>query len=189
MALVENTAPSIEPVTLEEAALFMRYTGVLQNDVIESLITAARKYVEQWTGRTLITTTWDYYTNQLCDSIPLPTGNAITISSITYEDLNDDTQTLTSTLYELDNKSVINTVFLVPNQSYPLVLDKPNSVKITFTAGYGAAATDVPEALKTAIKMMVSACYENRESVVMADLKENVLIKQLLNTEAKYQGW
>jgi len=188
MALVENTAPAEEPVTRAEAALFMRYVGSLQNDVIDSLITAARKMVETWTGRTLVTTTWDYYTNQLCDSIPLPTGNAISISSITYEDLDDATQTLGSTLYELDNKSVINTVFRVPNQVYPSVLDKPNSVKITFTAGYGAASA-VPEALKTAIKMTVADLYEHREAQLPAPVHPNRTVELLMNTEAKYQGW
>lgn len=188
MSLIENTAPAEEPVTRAEAALWMRYTGTAQNDVIDSLITAARRYVEAWTGRTLVTTTWDFYTNQLCDSINLPTGNAIAISSITYEDLDDATQTLSSTLYELDNKSVINTVYRIPNQTYPTVLDKPNSVKITFTAGYGAASA-VPEDIKTAIKMMVATCFENRETHIMDNLKENPAIKALLQIDAKYQGW
>jgi uncharacterized phiE125 gp8 family phage protein len=192
MALIENTAPAEEPVTRAEAVLWMRYVGSLQNDVIDSLIVAARKYVENWTGRTLVTTTWDYYTNQLhdeqgCDSIELPTGNAIAISAITYTDLDNATQTLTSSLYELDNKSVINTVYRAPNQTYPTVLDKPNSVKITFTAGYGAASA-VPATMKTAIKMMVGQCYENREGMQMSELKENPTIKQLLNLEAKYRA-
>jgi uncharacterized phiE125 gp8 family phage protein len=189
MALVENTAPAIEPVTRAEAALFMRYVGTLQNDVIDSLITAARKLVEQWTGRTLITTTYDFYTNQLCDEIQIPTGNVISISSITYEDLDDATQTLSSTLYELDNKSVINTVFRVPNQTYPEVLDKPNSVKITFTAGYGANTSDVPEALKTAIKMTIADIYTHREAQLPAPVHPNRTVEMLMNTEAKYQGW
>ena len=188
MALIVNTKPAEKPVTLQEVKDFIRYVGTLQDPLIDSLIGSACQYVENWTGRTLITTTYDYYTNQLCDEIALPTGNAISVSAITYEDLDDATQTLTSTLYELDNKSVINTVFRVPNQVYPEVLDKPNSVKITFTAGYGAQ-DDVPDCLKTAIKMMVAQIYENREGMLMAELKDNPTIKQLLNLEAKYQGW
>lgn len=188
MSLIENTAPATEPVTRAEAALWMRYTGTLQNDVIDSLIVAGRRYVEAWTGRTLVTTTWDFYTNQLCDSINLPTGNAIAVSAITYQDLDDAEQTLTSTLYGLDNKSVINTIYRVPNQSYPSVLDRPNSVKITLTAGYGAASA-VPEDIKTAIKMMVALCYEHREASLMESLKENPAIKALLQIDSKYQGW
>ena len=71
MALVVNTAPAEEPVTRAEAALFMRYTGTLQNDIIDSLISSTRSYVELWTGRTLVTTTYDFYTDFLYDEISI----------------------------------------------------------------------------------------------------------------------
>lgn len=194
MALILNTAPATEPVTRAEAALFMRYTGSLQNDVIDSLIAAARKKVEIWTGRTLVTTTWDFYPDEmyyqsgtLCDVIEIPTGDIIAVSSITYQDTDDATQTLSSSLYGVDNKSVINSIFRKNNQNYPSILQEPNAVKITFTAGYGAAAA-VPEEAKTAIKMMVAGMYENRESFSIDDFKDNPAVKDLMNTFTKYRS-
>jgi len=112
MALKVITPPATEPVTLTEARLWIRYTGTLQDTVITSLITAARLDVESWTNRTLVTTGYEYYINDLCAEIQFPTSTVQSITSITYIDDNGDTQTLSNTLYSLDNISIINTVFL-----------------------------------------------------------------------------
>jgi len=98
MGLEIVTPPAAEPVTRAEAALFMRYTGSLQNDVIDALITAARKYVESWTNRTLVTTTYAYYIEDLCNEIILPVSTVNSITSILYQDSDDTQQTLSSTL-------------------------------------------------------------------------------------------
>ena len=39
-------------------------------------------------------------------------------------------------------------------------------IEIQFTAGFGAAATDVPAPLRQAILLLVAHWYENREPVV-----------------------
>jgi uncharacterized phiE125 gp8 family phage protein len=186
MGLVVNTAPAEEPVTRAEAALFMRYTGSLQNDVIDALIVAARKYVEAWTNKTLVTTTYEYYTDDLYDEIILPTGTVSSITSIQYQDSTDTQQTLSSTLYKLDNKSIQNKVYRDPLETFPEALVQPNAVKIVFVAGFGAASA-VPEDFKTAIKIMVAQMFEHREGVQENDLKENPTIKQLLNIGADYR--
>ena len=46
------------------------------------------------------------------------------------------------------------------------IRDRRYPVKITITAGFGAA-DDVDEGLKVAIKMLVGHWYDNRETVVM----------------------
>lgn len=52
------TAPSIEPVTLTEAKDFLRVTGTDDDDLITSLIVAARTNAESYTRRAFITQTW-----------------------------------------------------------------------------------------------------------------------------------
>ncbi len=186
MGLKVITEPATEPVTLTEAKLFIRYTQSLQNDVITALITAARRYVEKWTNRTLVTTTYEYYAENFCNEIQIPTSTVNSITSITYVDSNGDTQTLASTVYGFDNVSPINTVYLLPEQSWPGVQVQPNAVKITFPAGFGAA-TAVPEDVKTAIKMMVGFMFEQREAMQEQDLKNNPALMQLLNLTADYR--
>ena len=186
MALKVTVQPATEPVTLAEASLWMRYTGSLQDNVITALITAARLDVESWANRTLVTTTYEYYTSDLYEEIQIPTSTVNSITSITYIDADGATQTLSSTLYTLDNVSVINTVFRTPDQSYPAVQIQPNAVKITFPAGYGAASA-VPENLKTVIKMRVAELFEHREAGTSAARHPNQAMKSLLSISADYR--
>jgi len=193
MGLVIATEPAEEPVTLAEASLFMRYTGSLQNAVITALITAARKSVESWTNKTMVTTSYEFYTNSLCgegeyNEILLPTGTVQSpITAITYQDSDDSTQTLSNTLYKLDNKSIQNKVFRAPLKSYPEVLAQPNAVKITFDAGYGAASS-VPEHLKTAIKMRVAELFEHREAGTEAPREPSPSVMDVLSISADYRS-
>ncbi len=54
------TQPTVEPVSLEEAKLYLRVDATSEDDLISSLIQAAREYVETHTRRTLIYTTYRY---------------------------------------------------------------------------------------------------------------------------------
>ena len=186
MGLVIATEPAEEPVTLAEASLFMRYTGSLQNAVITALITAARKDVESWSNKTMVTTTYEYYTEDLCDEILLPTGTAASVTSITYQDTDDAAQTLSATLYKLDNKSIQNKVFRDPLESYPEVLVQPNAVKIIYIAGYGAASA-VPETFKTVIKMRVAELFEHREANTTASRQPNEAMMAILSPASDYR--
>jgi uncharacterized phiE125 gp8 family phage protein len=186
MGLKITSEPATEPVTRAEAVLFMRYVGSLQNDVIDALITAARKDIENWTNRTMVTTTYEYYLEDLCAVMEIPTSTVISVSSITYTDTDGNTQTLSSSLYGTDNVDPINKVYLLPEQTFPEVQVQPNAVKITFTAGYGAASA-VPETMKTAIKMRVAELYEHRESNSPAPRMPGEAYESLLNTVADYR--
>jgi hypothetical protein len=57
-ALERVTQPDIEPVTLEEARMHLRVTGTEEDAIILGLIVAAREWVEDETGRSLIDQTW-----------------------------------------------------------------------------------------------------------------------------------
>ena len=53
-----TTAPAIEPVTRADVLSYMRVESSAEDALIDLLIPAARDYVEQSTGRALITQTW-----------------------------------------------------------------------------------------------------------------------------------
>jgi len=42
-----------------------------------------------------------------------------------------------------------------------------NGIEIDFTAGYGAAASDVPAPLRQAVLLLVAHWYENREPIAV----------------------
>jgi uncharacterized phiE125 gp8 family phage protein len=67
-AIVVVTPPAVEPVTLDEAKLFCRIDGTLQDALVSGLITAAREYCEAYTRRAFITTDF----RQSLDTFPYP---------------------------------------------------------------------------------------------------------------------
>jgi len=185
--LIVATPPAEYAVTRAEASLFMRYTGSLQNDVIDSLIIAAQKYCELWINRAVVSTTYEYYFDNFSTEMCLPIGNSTSITSIYYKNQSDSYTLLSTDVYQLDNKSLINKIINKYNQEFPEIDTVPNAVKVTFVAGWANAAA-VPASIKTAIKIMVAQMFEHREGLTINELKENPTLKQLLATYATYQG-
>ena len=52
------TPPTIEPLTNAETINYLRLDSGVDNMLVESLITTARNWVENYTNRTLINTTY-----------------------------------------------------------------------------------------------------------------------------------
>lgn len=181
MALKLITDAATEPVTRAEATLFMRYTGSLQNDVIDSLIVAATRFVQNWCSTQLVNATYEYYTDQFCAEMPISIGPISSFTMLEYQDADDAEQTLATTVYGTDLISPINKVYLKEGQTFPATRQDPNAVKMTFVAGYGATASDVPEHYKTVIKMIVNDMFEHREANTEKEYKPNPAVKALLN--------
>lgn len=173
-SLVEYTAPAAEPVTSTEAKLFARIDTSDDDAIVTALITAARKMTETYTGRTWVHTVYDYYLDSAelealgTAPIILPTC-PLKASSTTIKYYDDDgtENTFAATSYTADVYSVPSRIYLLSGQAYPSAVRDYNGLKVTFTAGYSADATSVPEAAKTAIKIMVADMYEHREDEVI----------------------
>lgn len=169
-SLVVSSEPAVEPVTLTEAKLFARIDTSDDDALINALITTARARSEMYTGRTWVHTIFDYYIDaqELASlnsgPIVLPTCPLKT-SSVTVKYYDDDgtENTFSASNYWVDLYSVPARLCLMLGQSYPSAIRENNGLKVTFTAGYSADATSVPEAAKTAIKIMVADMYEHRE--------------------------
>lgn len=175
--LVVYTAPAVEPVTTAEAKLFARVDTDADDTLITSLIAAARQMTETYTGRTWVHTTFDYYLDRLeletlgTQPIILPTC-PLKASSTTIKYYDDDgtENTFPAANYTADVYSVPSRICLLSEQAYPSAVRDYNGLKVTFTAGYSADATSVPEAAKTAIKIMVADMYEHREDEITGSI-------------------
>ena len=131
-------------------------------------------------GRALLTQTWTLQLDDFpCETwddpyagirVPLPPLQSV--SSITYLDTAGAEQTLATSVYAVDTASQPGIISLRNGQSWPSVLDQRNAVTITFVAGYGAAASDLPRPLRQAAKHMVAAWYDNRSAVIAESLSE-----------------
>ncbi len=169
----------IEPVTVAEAKAHMRVEISDDDTYIGLLITAAREWCEDYTGRALIDQTWQLrYEGYFFKEFRLHRSPVISVHSFIY-DVDGVATTLDSTNYVLDGprtkwpRLLLSTTGAWPTTNYL----KP--VTIQFSAGYAnrqvsptEGADKVPMAFKHAIKMIVAHFYENRENVAGGSLAE-----------------
>ena len=146
------TPPSIEPITVEEAKIFLRIDTDEENSLISSLISAARMYAEKYTCRSFLTQRWELSTRAVAEKIYLPYPPVEGVESISVDGkfIDDYRYTLLAedTLY-----------FVSPIRSLT-----PGGIVIRYATGYGNVPEDVPRDIKQAILITVAGLYENRES-------------------------
>ena len=175
------TPPTEEPVSLLEAKLHLRVDFDEDDMLIASLITAARQAAETLTGRQLTTARW----KQVLDCFPgpslmgVPAGQAFTLPghaillakapvqsvvSINYLDMGSVNQTMPALTYTVDVACEPARITPVFGQIWPICLPQIGAVSVTFDAGYGTAS-QVPEGIKSWIKLRVGSLYAHREEV------------------------
>lgn len=183
------TGPEVEPVTLAEAKVQCRVDTDDENTYITSLIKVARRYAEQYQGRCFLRQTWravmdcfpvsteyakhigdrQIYQNLSVDVygaggvIELPKSPLIDVTSITYTDPEGNVQTVDPSIYRVDTDSYLGRLLLNWNCSWPATRMQHNCVAITYRAGFGTTAADVPDEIKQAILLSVGHWFENRE--------------------------
>jgi uncharacterized phiE125 gp8 family phage protein len=172
------TPPAVEPITVDEVAAVLRLSTAQrtteQDEIISDLITEVREYVECYTGRTLITTGYATFRNGFSDyhlqtnnsylTITLKKSPFQAVSSVTYLDEDNTSQTVNAANYYTAQDNVYGVVLAdTGTDGWPDDLSsRVNTVTITFTAGYGDTADDVPQKIRGAMTRHVAALYSNR---------------------------
>jgi uncharacterized phiE125 gp8 family phage protein len=170
MALTLILAPSEEPVTLSEAKASpsLRVSASTDDTDITALIVAARKMAETYTLHALVTQTWELVLDGFPTGgivVPMPPLQSVT--SIKYIDTDGVEQTLDAMLYSVDTDTIPGLITPAYDETWPTdVRDQINAVRVRFVAGFGDAA-DVPEDIKTWIKMRVGTLYDNPQALVI----------------------
>lgn len=163
MTLTINTPPQSEPVTLDEAKDHLRVDGSDQDSLLTGLITASRKWIEDYLGRALITQTWDYWLDDFPygdKEIRLPKAPLQSVSAITYTDADGVEQTWGSSKYVADSDSDPGRVYLAYNEDWPSHREQRKVVKIRFVAGYGDDSEDIPRPIIEAMLLQLQTFYE-----------------------------
>lgn len=176
------TAPTVEPVTKEEVRAHLRLDSDTADEdaYLDVLIQTARETVEAHTRRALLAQTWDWKLDTFPCAQPweLPKAPLSSVTSITYLDGDGTTQT-----WALSNYTVLapagprcmpGTIALAYGVTYPTVRAVPNAVTVRFVAGYGAAATSVPAAIKSAVLLLVGELYARREVAIVGTIISEV---------------
>lgn len=161
-----TAGPGAEPLALDQAKAQCRVDPSVTDDdgLITGLISAARQHVELYCNVRLLTQTvamrcavWD-------DLKRFPDGPLQSITTIGYVDSDGVAQTLDQSVYSPMLYGLSPGVRLAYNQSWPnSLLSAADAITVTAIAGYGDAATDVPQPLLQAMLLMISQWYDARE--------------------------
>lgn len=155
------TGPTVEPVTLADMKDYLRVIGTDEDNLITNQIAAARQKVEKILGRALITQSWIKVSSISLRRITIEYPPLQSITSInSYDDAN------VATLNPAANYIVVSTsepglVLLKEGVSW-LTHRNNASFEIIFVAGYGDAASDIPEEIIEGVKMYVTKIYNRR---------------------------
>jgi uncharacterized phiE125 gp8 family phage protein len=189
----ELAAPVAEPVSLSLAKrqCVVDYSFTDDDELISSLIVAARQHVEKLMQRSIFNRsmqlsldffpfpTWagtlnandrhvmyGRYWHQLAISLPKP--GAVSVTSITYKDLGGTVQTLDPSAYSVDVNSEPARIVPAPGLYWPYTQSYlPGSVIITYvsgTFGDGVEVNTVPQTICQAMLLLISYWYNHRDS-------------------------
>ncbi len=157
--------PGVPMLTTAEAKLHTRIDFPEDDDLVNAFIKAATELVQKWINRALITQTVIAEWDSVGYSVPLPYIGKESETSISAVVTIDDEGTETTL--------VLNTGYHIRNGK--IKVQTALGLRVTYTAGYGDASTDVPAPIKEAIKRIVTNLYDRRDDEV-----EETNVEQLL---------
>ncbi len=165
MSFTIITPPSVEPVTVEELKTFARIDSTDEDALLASFITSARDATEKYLGRALINQTikavMDYWPQHKIE-LPLPPLSSVT--SVTVRNESDVSTTYSSSNYYVVTDSIPGYIVIKYGNTPPenLSLREKGAFVITYVAGYGDSADDVPEPIRQSILLWATNIYETR---------------------------
>lgn len=178
---------STKVVTLTEVKAQCRITHTDEDTLINDLIDAATSWAEKYTRRKFLTQTCIDYLDSFPTIIRPRYSPLIAVTSIQYVDTDGNTQTWSNAEYDDDTDTEPGRIQPAYNCSYPSIRSQMNAITLTYTAGYGTAATDVPSNIRHALLLLVAHLYENREATSEVALLEVPLaVQSLLGIEKLY---
>lgn len=171
-----KTAPTVEPLTVAEAKLHLRVDHADEDATIERMIVAVREYAEKYLRRSLISTTLQLYLDAFPSSrsgaIYLPRGPVSSVVSVGYTDTTGAACTVAS--YQSDLVSEPARLLPAYDDFWPDTREVVNAVVVEYVAGYGAAATAVPQRIRAGLLVALSDLFENRGAVVTGTIVSEV---------------
>lgn len=162
-----TTAPTTEPLTVQEAKLWTRIDATEEDTLISELISSARQWIErQWDVALVDQTVKEYWdevpSTEILKLTVRPVGLAADVTAIEYYDEDNALQTWATSNYTVTTDGNEACVTLTEDASWPTMYVRSGALIVTYTAGFGATAASVPAAIKTCIRMAVWDFYENR---------------------------
>lgn len=166
------TDAAVEPVDLPTVKVHLRVDHTADDDYINGLIGAARKYCERRTNLAFLSQQWDYYRDgwpvNPADRIYLPHGRLASVEAFEFTNSSEITTPVDPSIYKIDTSGTPGCIALKYSKIWPPdVLSTLNAIHVRFTGASWATPLDIPASVRHAILLCVGHWYEHRESVFL----------------------
>lgn len=166
MSLVLTTAPTIEPVGIEELKDHLHITNDLEDTYLEGLAISARRIIESFLRRALMTQTWDLWLDAhqvpATDYLEIPLPPLASVTHLKSYSTDGTESTFSSSKYDVDTGSSPGRICLKTGYTWPSSLRSRKSIDVQFVAGWTTDSL-VPEPIRHGIKLFVARLYQQRQ--------------------------
>lgn len=205
--LVVDTAPTQEPVTLQEVKEYLRVDDATDERVVRPFIESARRFCEEHTGRALMTQTlilyidavqdmdnplWEGmrtgpYLNYYKNYIVLPRAPVTSVTHIKTYDDSDTESTFAASNYYVDSAREPARVVLRTGETFPTALRVANAIEVKYVTGY-TSQYSIPEPIRLGILQHIAYLYEHRGDMYDAKLPYPPMLKSLYAPYVIHRG-
>lgn len=167
MGLKIKTAPTEYPLTINEAKAHLNVLSSEDDIMVQFLIEVATAQAEDITSRQLLSAVYELSMDILPERFELKKPPLISVDKIEYiPDGSESYMLLDPSLYIVDDTVEPAVIIKHRDANYPAISWMPNSVRVTFTAGYENAAS-VPKPIKQWMLIRIATLFEHREEIVV----------------------
>jgi uncharacterized phiE125 gp8 family phage protein len=154
-----TVAPATEPLDRDaDVKPQIRVDGTDEDDLLDLYISAAREFVEVYTGTKLVSQTVLMQGSSFDDLWALPVAPVVSVSSVKYLDTTGAEQTLDTSVYESVLTGLDPHIRTKIDQSWPSIRTASDAVRVTAVCGYAS----LPAPIKHAMLLMISSWFDNR---------------------------
>lgn len=161
-------------IGLEEAKLYLKVDTTDDDPVITALISAAEKFVEDYTGLRLLTFNFSCVLDKVGELTYVPFSPLQEVTKIEVIAEDGSVSVVDPGTYDVDTSSrQYGKVRLKPGYSWPEHRGFASFI-ISGKAGFGDNPADVPSPLKTAVLIVLAKLYESRGEARDEELYESI---------------
>lgn len=178
--LKRMSTPSGLAVSLADLKEALRITHDDDDNLLENHIRGQTKRYEEFTGRMMLPIELEYRTDCWREPITLPAYPVRDVSAVVWLDENHVEQTLAEGDWYYVTTSLGAEVWFTDSFDWPILSDRPQSVRVRFDAGYddpastgaGADPETTPEAVDAGlIEFMVGRIYDSGQPITDDELR------------------
>jgi len=173
MTLTLLIGPAVEPLELDDVKAHLRLDGADEDAMLAGLITTSRLHIEAALGLALNDQTWRWQADCWPPNsvVELMTRPLRSVTQIVVR-AEDTTPTIVDPADYIVDPAKGR---IVPHgKNWPQPGMRLAGIEIEFVAGFGSDATDVPEPIRQALRLLVAHWYEVRNPVHIGSMATRV---------------